>query len=162
MAIHIVLVEPEIPQNTGNISRTCAVTGCVLHLVGPLGFTIDDRQLKRAGLDYWHMLDIRHYDSYEDFLLKNPDAPKYYLSTKAPARYDEVSYRDGDYLVFGKETKGLDEKLLEANLDRCLRIPMAGEARSLNLSNAVAIVTYEALRQLGFPGMKEAGKYGEY
>ena len=162
MAIHIVLVEPEIPQNTGNISRTCAVTGCVLHLVGPLGFTIDDRQLKRAGLDYWHMLDIRHYKNYEEFLEKNPEASKYYLSTKAPARYDEVKYQDGDYLVFGKETRGLDEKLLEANLDRCLRIPMLNDARSLNLSNAVAIVTYEALRQLDFPGMKGAGKYGEY
>lgn len=162
MSIHIVLVEPEIPQNTGNISRTCAVTGCVLHLVGPLGFEIDDRQLKRAGLDYWHMLDIRRYDNYAEFVAKNPDAPLYYLSTKSPRSYDEISYKDGDYLVFGKETKGLDEKLLEAHLDRCLRIPMISDARSLNLSNAVAIVTYEALRQLGFPGMKSTGKYGEY
>ncbi len=162
MAIHIVLVEPEIPQNTGNIARTCAVTGCVLHLVGPLGFSIDDRQLKRAGLDYWHMLDIRSYENYDAFLKKNPNAPAYYLSTKAPKRYDQVQYRDGDYLVFGRETRGLDESLLEAHLDRCLRIPMANDARSLNLSNAVAIVTYEALRQLEFPGMKSAGKYGEY
>ena len=162
MAIHIVLVEPEIPQNTGNIARTCAVTGCVLHLVGPLGFSIDDRQLKRAGLDYWYMLDIRSYESYDAFVRANPQAPAYYLSTKAPARYDQVRYQDGDYLVFGRETRGLNEALLEANLDRCLRIPMAGDARSLNLSNAVAIVTYEALRQLGFPGMKSAGKFGEY
>ena len=162
MAIHIVLVEPEIPQNTGNIARTCAVTGCVLHLVGPLGFSIDDRQLKRAGLDYWHMLDIRSYENYDAFLRENPQAPAYYLSTKAPSRYDQVRYQDGDYLVFGRETRGLDERLLEAYLDRCLRIPMASDARSLNLSNAVAIVTYEALRQLGFPGMQCAGKFGEY
>ena len=162
LALHIVLVEPEIPQNTGNISRTCAVTGCVLHLVGPLGFSTDDRQLKRAGLDYWHMLEIHQYEDYHAFLAANPDASMYYLSTKAPASYDKVTYHDGDYLVFGRETRGLSEELLEAHLDRCLRIPMMGDARSLNLSNAVAIVAYEALRQIGFPGMESAGKYGEY
>jgi len=159
--LHLVLVEPEIPANTGNISRTCAVTGCVLHLVGPLGFSIDDKHLKRAGLDYWDMLDIRTYENYEEFLAKNPDAPMYYLSTKAPRAYHEIQYHDGDYLVFGRETKGLPEMLLQEHLDRCLRIPMRPDARSLNLSNAVAIVAFEALRQLNFPGMSGEGKFAQ-
>ncbi|MDD3244281.1 MAG: tRNA (uridine(34)/cytosine(34)/5-carboxymethylaminomethyluridine(34)-2'-O)-methyltransferase TrmL [Eubacteriales bacterium] len=161
MAFHIVLVEPEIPQNTGNIARTCAVTGAVLHLVGPLGFAIDDRQLKRAGLDYWHLLDIRQYDSFDEFAGKNPGR-YYYLSTKSQKNYSEVSYQDGDYLIFGRETRGLPEKLLHDHYDSCVRIPMMGEARSLNLSNAVAIVVYEALRQQGFAGMQTAGALREY
>lgn len=162
MALHIVLVEPEIPQNTGNISRTCAATGSVLHLVGPLGFTIDDKKLKRAGLDYWHLLDIRHYDSLEDFLEKNVGARMHFLSTKAARSYTEAEYRDGDYLVFGKETRGLPEKLLHEHYDMSVRIPMISQARSLNLSNAVAIVCYEALRQLDFPGLAEQGSLREY
>ena len=153
MAIHIVLVEPEIPQNTGNIARTCAVTGCVLHLVGPLGFSIDDRQLKRAGLDYWHMLDIHSYENYDAFLRENPQAPAYYLSTKAPLRYDQVRYQDGDYLVFGPETRGLPASILDAlPAEQKIRIPMVPDSRSMNLSNAVSVVVYEAWRQLGYPG----------
>jgi len=162
MALHIVLVEPEIPQNTGNISRTCAATGSVLHLVGPLGFTIDDRKLKRAGLDYWHLLDIRHYDSLEVFLEQNAGARMHFLSTKAARGYAEAEYRDGDYLVFGKETRGLPEALLHAHYEDSVRIPMIADARSLNLSNAVAIVCYEALRQLGFPGLSGQGHLREF
>ena len=162
MSLHIVLVEPEIPQNTGNISRTCAATGSVLHLVGPLGFSIDDKHLKRAGLDYWSLLDIRHYDNLAVFLEKNQEAWMHFLTTKAARNYAQAEYRDGDYLVFGKETRGLPEALLHAHYDRCVRIPMISEARSLNLSNAVAIVCYEALRQLDFPGLAEEGHLREY
>ena len=156
---HIVLVEPEIPQNTGNISRTCAVTGCVLHLVEPLGFSIDDRPLKRAGLDYWHLLDVRLYPGIEAFFGQNPGR-YHYLTKKAPRAYTEASFRDGDYLIFGKETKGLPESLLQRNPERCLRIPMREGARSLNLSNAVAVTVYEALRQTGFAGLQEGFSQG--
>lgn len=161
MAFHIVLVEPEIPQNTGNIARTCAVTGSVLHLVGPLGFSLDDKYLKRAGLDYWHLLDIRQYESFAEFENKNP-GNYFFLSTKSQKNYSQAEFRDGDYLIFGRETKGLPEDLLRHRYDRCLRIPMADDARSLNLSNAVAIVVYEALRQEGFTHLKTSGKLREY
>ncbi|MDD4797463.1 MAG: tRNA (uridine(34)/cytosine(34)/5-carboxymethylaminomethyluridine(34)-2'-O)-methyltransferase TrmL [Eubacteriales bacterium] len=161
MAFHIVLVEPEIPQNTGNIARTCAVTGAVLHLVGPLGFLLDDKHLKRAGLDYWHLLDIRQYESFADFEDKNP-GNYFFLSTKAQKDYAQAAFADGDYLIFGRETKGLPEGLLRLRYDRCVRIPMRSDARSLNLSNAVAIVLYEALRQGGFAHLQAGGQLGEY
>ncbi len=159
--INIVLVEPEIPQNTGNIARTCAATGARLHLVRPLGFEIDDKKLKRAGLDYWHMLDITFYDDLEDFFSKNKGT-FYYCTTKGRHRYDEPKYKDGDYLVFGKETKGLDETLLKANPDTCIRIPMTEWARSLNLSNSVAIIVYEALKQNDFFSLKSEGELTKY
>lgn len=152
---HIVLVEPEIPQNTGNIARTCAVTGCALHLIEPLGFSIDDRQLKRAGLDYWHLLNVRLYPNLETFFRQNPGR-YHYLTKKAHRAYTEAVFQEGDYLLFGKETKGLPEPLLHANPERCLRIPMREGARSLNLSNSVAVTVYEALRQTGFAGLQES------
>ena len=157
--LNIVLVEPEIPQNTGNISRTCAATGSRLHLVGPMGFTVDDRKLKRAGLDYWHLLDITYYDDIEDFFARNA-GPFFYFSTKDRRIYADISYPDGAYLVFGKETAGLPEELLAENMDRCVRLPMLDndDARSLNLSNAVAVGVYEALRQWGFPGLRTQGR----
>lgn len=151
---HIVLVEPEIPQNTGNIARTCAVTGATLHLVRPLGFSVDDRQLKRAGLDYWNQLDIRYYDSFEEVERTYPGARFFLLSTHASKNYADARYQDGDFLVFGKETAGLGEKLLSRRSGDAFRIPMRDGLRSLNLSNAVALVVYEALRQNGFPGMQ--------
>ncbi|MBQ2712377.1 MAG: tRNA (cytidine(34)-2'-O)-methyltransferase [Clostridia bacterium] len=156
--MNIVLLEPEIPQNTGNISRTCAATGTRLHLIRPFGFEITDARLKRAGLDYWHLLDISYYDNWQDFCDKNPDAVCYFASTKAKHRYDEPQYPDNAYLVFGKETKGIPEELLAANYDTTVRIPMRAEARSLNLSNSVAVVLFEALRQQGFPHLKEEGQ----
>lgn len=156
--LHVVLVEPEIPQNTGNIARTCAATGSVLHLVGPLGFSIDDKHLKRAGLDYWSLLDVRYYESYAEFEEKNQNKHMFFLTTKAKRCYTDADFREGDcYLVFGKETAGLPVSLLEAHWDNCIRIPMVDDARSLNLSNSVAIVVYEALRQRGFPGLKIQG-----
>ena len=150
---HVVLVEPEIPQNTGNISRTCAVTGSVLHLIRPLGFTIDDKKLKRAGLDYWHYLDIRYHDSFEEMEALYPSGRFFLLSTRAKRTYAEATFRDGDFLVFGKETAGLPQSLLDRCADGALRIPMGDGLRSLNLSNAAAIVLYEALRQTGFPNL---------
>lgn len=159
--VNIVLLEPEIPQNTGNIARTCAATGAALHLIKPLGFEIDDRKLKRAGLDYWHELDITYYENLEDFNAKNPDAQIYYFSTKAPRAYTEIEYPTPVFLMFGKETKGLPEPLLEANLDRTVRIPMREHLRSLNLSNSVAVGVYEVFRQHGFDTLAEAGKYGK-
>lgn len=150
---HIVLVEPEIPQNTGNIARTCAVTGAKLHLVGPLGFSVEDKQLKRAGLDYWHALDIAYYDNFEAVEAAYPDARFFLLSTHATRSYTDVSYQDGDFLVFGKETAGLGQALLSRRSEDAVRIPMREGQRSLNLSNSAAIVLYEALRQAGFPGM---------
>ena len=157
MAFNIVLVEPEIPQNTGNIARTCAATGARLHLVKPLGFAIDDKSLKRAGLDYWHLLDVTVYENIDEFFLKNPDGNKWYLTTKGAKRYDQASFCDGDYFIFGKETKGLPEELLHDNYDHALRIPMIAEARSLNLSNSVAIVVYEAIRQNDHGHLLEQG-----
>ncbi len=156
--LNIVLVEPEIPQNCGNIARTCAATGCRLHLIRPLGFDISERAVRRAGLDYWHMVEVFDYENLEDFFARNHVEEMWCLSTKAPRSYDEAHSHDGCYLFFGKETKGLPEDFLAAHFDSCLRIPMRADARSLNLSNAVAICTYEALRQLSFPGLKDFGK----
>ena len=161
--LNIVLVEPEIPQNTGNISRTCAATGARLHLVEPLGFTIDDRQLKRAGLDYWRLLDVTYYKDLEDFFARNA-GPFFYFSTKAKHIHSEVAYPDGAYLVFGKETRGLPEELLRAHPDNCVRLPMIDrdEARSLNLSNSVAVGVYEVLRQWGYPELLTKGKLTKF
>ena len=155
--MNIVLVEPEIPQNTGNIARTCAATGTKLHLIKPLGFLLDDKHLKRAGLDYWQLMEYTVYENWQDFLERNPDARLFYLTTKARQDYTKASYRKNDYLVFGKETKGLDEELLRSHYDQCYRIPMREEARSLNLANSVAIVLYEALRQQDFAGLTDQG-----
>lgn len=155
--LNIVMVEPEIPQNTGNVARTCAATGARLHLVGPMGFTVDDKKLKRAGLDYWHLLDITFYDNLEDFFAKN-QGEFFFFTTKALNTHSDVSYPDNAYLFFGKETKGLPEELLKANKDRCVRIPMIDEARSLNLSNSVAIGVYEALRQWNYPELQNKGQ----
>ena len=147
---HIVLVEPEIPQNAGNIARTCAATQTRLHMIRPLGFEVTDKYLKRAGLDYWHLVEICYYDSFDELKAKYPDARFYFFTTKGRNRHSDVAFKDGDFLVFGKETKGLPEELLMQNEKNCLRIPMLGEARSLNLSNSVAVALYEALRQNGF------------
>lgn len=160
---NIVLIEPEIPQNTGNIARTCAATNSVLHLVKPLGFDIDEKSVRRAGLDYWDKLTIKVYENLSDFYAQNAQnvkdgAQMYYASTKAKKVYSDVSYKDGDYLLFGKETKGIDEEVLKANYDRTVRIPMWGELRSLNLSNSVAILLYEALRQNDFERFTLTGK----
>jgi len=165
MTLNIVMVEPQIPQNTGNVARTCSVTGARLHLVGPMGFNIDDRKLKRAGLDYWHFLDISYYDDLSAFFHQVSDgvikleesAPDtsdynfYYFETGSPRIYSEPEYEDNVYIFFGSETKGLPMPLLERNPNQCVRFPMRSEVRSLNLSNAVAIGTFEVLRQWGFP-----------
>ena len=156
--LNIVLVQPEIPQNCGNIARTCAATGCRLHLIRPLGFDISEKAVRRAGLDYWHMVEVRDYDNLADFFAKNEVKHMWCLSTKAPRSYTEAAFQDEDYLFFGKETKGLPEDFLAAHYDECIRIPMRSEARSLNLSNAVAITVFEALRQLEFPGLMDHGK----
>ena len=155
--INIVLHEPEIPQNTGNIARTCAATGASLHIIRPMGFEIDDKKLKRAGLDYWHQLDITYYDGIEDFYERNSGAEVFYFSTKAPRRHTDVSYPERVFLMFGKETRGLPESVLQKNPDRCVRIPMRENLRSLNLSNAVAIAVYEAFRQRDFSGLVDEG-----
>lgn len=155
--MNIVLYQPEIPQNTGNIARTCAATGSMLHLVKPLGFSLEDKYLKRAGLDYWSMMQYRVYESFDELHARYPDAVMHFLSTKAPRSYTEAVYGRDDFLVFGCETRGLPESLLERAYDRCVRIPMVAGARSLNLSNSVAIVLYEALRAQGFPDMLREG-----
>ena len=155
--LNIVLHEPEMPANTGNIGRTCVAAGARLHLIEPLGFKINEKQLKRAGLDYWDKLDVTVYDDYNDFLAKNPGAKIYMATTKAHKTYTEVSYEDDCYLMFGKESAGITEEILDDNEDNCIRIPMIGDIRSLNLSNSVAIVLYEALRQLGFSDMNWDG-----
>ncbi len=155
---HIVLVEPEIPQNTGNIARTCAATGCELHLIEPLGFDISERALKRAGLDYWHLVKVRVHESFEALCKLYPAARFHFFTTKSRALYSGASFRAGDFFVFGKETKGLDEELLVAHAEECVRIPMIDESRSLNLSNAVAIAVYEGLRQNDFAGLKLQGE----
>lgn len=160
--LNIVLVEPQIPQNTGNISRTCAVTGAKLHLVRPFGFEITDKHLKRAGLDYWDKLDITYYDSLEDFFEKNKDGNFFYFTTKGKNVHSDGDYPDNSYLVFGREDKGLSESLLYANPDTCMRIPMRNELRSLNLSNSVAIAVYEVLRQWDYPDLSEEGKLTQY
>ena len=159
--LNIVLVEPQIPQNTGNIARTCAATGARLHLVGPLGFSVDDKKLKRAGLDYWHYLDISYYDGLKDFFSKN-QGPFYYFTTKGRHNYSEEVYADNTYLVFGREDKGLPEELLLQHPDACLRLPMKGGLRSLNLSNTVAVSVYETLRQWGFPELENQGQLSCY
>ena len=159
--INIVMVEPEIPQNTGNIARTCAATGARLHIVKPMGFNIDDKRLKRAGLDYWHYLDITYYENLEDFFSKNEGA-FFYFTTKGRKAHSDVSYPDNCYLLFGKGTKGLPEELLIKNPERCVRIPMQGEIRSLNLSNSVAIAVYEALRQWNYPTLENFGQLHNY
>lgn len=157
-SLNVVLIEPEIPQNTGNISRTCAATGARLHLVGPMGFHITDKQVRRAGLDYWDKLDITYYDSTEEFFEKNKDGKFFYFTTKAEQTHSEVSYPNNAYLVFGKETKGLPEELLKENRDSCVRLPMRGIIRSLNLSNAVAVGVYEVLRQWDYPELSLKGQ----
>lgn len=160
--INIVLHEPEIPQNTGNIARTCAATGASLHLIRPLGFAVDDTKLKRAGLDYWDKLDITYYDSLGDFLAKHPGVQIYFYSTKAPRTYTEVKYGEEVYLMFGKESKGLPEELLFENREKCVRIPMREGLRSLNLSNSVAVAVYEVLRQREFAELKTDGELTQY
>ena len=145
--LNIVLVEPQIPQNTGNIARTCAATGTRLHLVGPMGFSVSDKKLKRAGLDYWKLLDIRYYENFQDFLDKNPNAKIWMATTKAKHVYSDVTFGENDYLMFGKESAGIPEEILLQYPDTAIRIPMLEAARSLNLSNSVAIIIYEALRQ---------------
>jgi len=153
MPFHIVLVEPEIPANTGNIARTCAATGTHLHLVRPLGFSTDDRVLKRAGLDYWYAVNITYYDAFEEVGQAHPHGRFFFASTRARKRYADFAFREGDFFVFGKETKGLPQPLLDANPDTCMRMPMTDKVRSLNLANSAAVVVYEALRQTGFPGL---------
>lgn len=162
MAFNIVLVEPEIPQNTGNVARTCAVTGTRLHLIKPYGFRITDKNLKRAGLDYWHLLDITEYDSIEDFFNKNKGSTFYYATSKGRNRHSDVKFKDGDFILFGKETKGLDEKLLKDNEKFCIRIPMVDDARCLNLANSAAVVVYEALRQNNYFDLETEGSLTKY
>ncbi|USF26524.1 tRNA (cytidine(34)-2'-O)-methyltransferase [Firmicutes bacterium ASF500] len=159
--LNIVLVEPEIPQNTGNIARTCAATRSRLHLVKPLGFDISERAVRRAGLDYWHMVDLTVYDSLDHFFSVNPRPDLWLATTKAPRDYTQAELREGCWLMFGKETAGLPEDLRMRWYDRCVRIPMRPDARSLNLANSVAVLTYEALRQQGFPGLDGAGEMAE-
>ncbi|MBO7214776.1 MAG: tRNA (uridine(34)/cytosine(34)/5-carboxymethylaminomethyluridine(34)-2'-O)-methyltransferase TrmL [Clostridia bacterium] len=158
MKLNVVLLEPEIPQNTGNISRTCAATGSSLHMIKPFGFEISDKHLKRAGLDYWQYLDVHYYENWQDFLSKNAGKGNFYfMSTKGQKVYSDQSFVDGDYLIFGRESHGLPEPLLKENYSNTLRIPMLGNLRSLNLSNSVALTVYEALRQNDFEGLNEIG-----
>ena len=159
--LNIVLAEPQIPENTGNIARTCAVTGARLHLVRPLGFEVTDKHLKRAGLDYWHLLDITYYDNLDDFFAKN-SGPFFYFTSKGRHRHTDVSYPDGSYLVFGREDAGLPERLLFENPDHCVRMPMRKGVRCLNLSNSVAIGVYEALRQWDFADLESQGQLTKY
>ena len=159
--LNIVLVEPQIPQNTGNIARTCAVTGAKLHIVKPMGFTVDDKKLKSAGLDYWHYLDITYYDNLDDFFSKN-EGDFFYFTTKGQHRYSDVEYKDNSYLIFGREDAGLPEELLVKNPDTCVRIPMRSDIRSLNLSNSVAIGVYEVLRQWDFPELQNSGELTKF
>lgn len=162
MAFNIVLLEPEIPANTGNIGRTCVATGSRLHLIEPLGFRLGEKDIKRAGMDYWPQLDVTTYSNYEDFLERNPKAKIYMATTKGPRVYSEVQFEPDCYLMFGKESAGIPEEILLRNQEKAIRIPMIGETRSLNLSNAAAIVLYEALRQNGFEEMKLSGKLTKY
>jgi len=156
--INIVLLEPEIPANTGNIGRTCVAAGARLHLIEPLGFSLGEKALKRAGMDYWSQLDVTTYVNYEDFLARNPGARLYFATTKGRKIYSDAHYEDNCYIVFGKESAGIPEEILREHPDTCVRIPMAGETRSLNLSNSVAVVLYEALRQQGFAHLKTQGE----
>ena len=156
--MNIVLLEPEIPENTGNIGRTCVVTGSRLHLIKPLGFVIDDKHLKRAGLDYWPRLDLSIYEDYEEFCLKNPGAKVYYATTKGRQLYSEACFGQDDYIMFGRESRGIPEEILIKHPQECIRIPMMGEERSINLGNSVSIILFEALRQNGFKGMNQTGE----
>ncbi|NLK37312.1 MAG: tRNA (cytidine(34)-2'-O)-methyltransferase [Epulopiscium sp.] len=156
--MHVVLIEPEIPQNAGNIARTCAVTNTVLHLIKPLGFSVEDKYLKRAGLDYWNLLDIRYYENFQDFLSKNSEARLIMATTKAKKMYTDISYSEDDYFVFGKESAGIPEEILLQYPETSVRIPMLNAARSLNLSNSVAIMLYEGLRQQNFEGLLKEGQ----
>lgn len=160
--LNIVLVEPQTPQNTGNIARTCAATGAKLHLVKPMGFTVDDKKLKRAGLDYWHLLDITYYENLEDFFEKNKGGNFYYFTTKGRHIHSDAEYKDNAFLLFGREDAGLPESLLKDNEENCVRLPMRDEARSLNLSNTVCVGVYEVLRQWGFPKLKWEGQLTKY
>lgn len=160
--MNIILHEPEIPQNTGNISRTCAVTHSALHLIKPLGFSVDDKYLKRSGLDYWKYLDVRYYENFEDFVIKNPNAKIFMATTKAKKMYTEVEYDQNDFIMFGKESAGIPEEILLDYKDTSIRIPMYSDLRSLNLSNSVAIILYEALRQQNFKGMTTQGQLHNY
>ncbi|WRS26849.1 tRNA (cytidine(34)-2'-O)-methyltransferase [Oscillospiraceae bacterium MB08-C2-2] len=159
--LNLVLVEPQIPQNTGNIARTCAVTGARLHLVKPMGFTVTDKHLKRAGLDYWHLLDL-HYHENLDAFLQAADGPCYFFTTKGKQRYCDPVFEDNCYLIFGREDAGLPEALLAKHPQQCLRLPMLGNARSLNLSNTVAVAAFEALRQWDFPQLETAGQLRDF
>lgn len=161
-SLNIVLVEPQIPQNTGNIARTCAATGARLHLVEPMGFHVDDKKLKRAGLDYWHLLDITYYEDLDAFFEKNRDGSFFYFSTKARHVHSDMTYPDNSYLVFGREDAGLPEELLKSNEQSCVRLPMRSEARSLNLSNTVAVGVFEVLRQWGYPELRQQGQLTKY
>lgn len=160
--INIVLLEPEIPANTGNIGRTCTATGARLHLIEPMGFKINEKEVRRAGLDYWEHLDVQVYDSYKDFLEKNPGIKLYMATTKAPNLHTQIQYEPDCYIMFGKESAGIPEKILAAHQEQTLRIPMNSEIRSLNLANSVAVVLYEALRQNDFAGMQVSGKLRNY
>ena len=160
--LNVILHEPEMPANTGNIGRTCVATGTRLHLIEPMGFRINDKMVKRAGLDYWDRLDVRRYDDWNDFLQKNPDAKIYMATTKSKQKYTDVKYEDNAYIMFGKESAGIPEELLLENKENCVRIPMMPNERSLNLSNSVAIIVYEALRQQGFPELEEQGQLQKY
>ena len=159
--LNIVLLEPQIPQNSGNIARTCAATGCRLHMIRPFGFTVDDKKLKRAGLDYWHLLNIQYYDNIQDFYDKN-EGEYFYFTTKAQNRYSDKKYSGNVYLIFGREDAGIPEELLVKNPDKCVRVPMISGARSLNLSNTVALAAYEVLRQWDFENLLEAGELTKY
>ena len=161
MTLNLVLVEPQIPQNTGNIARTCSVTGARLHIVKPMGFEVDDKKLKRAGLDYWRLLDITYYDDLADFFAKN-SGPFFYFTSKGRHRHTDVTYPDGSYLVFGREDAGLPERLLFENPDHCVRMPMRKGVRCLNLSNSVAVGVYEALRQWDFADLESQGQLTKY
>lgn len=157
-SLNIALIEPEIPQNTGNIARTCAATGARLHLVEPMGFKITDKQVKRAGLDYWDKLDITYYKDIDEFFERNKGAEFFYFTTKADQAHSDIQYPNNCFLVFGKETKGLPEELLKANHDRCVRLPMRGIIRSLNLANSVCAGAYEVLRQWDYPELSSKGQ----
>ena len=156
--LNIVLHEPEIPSNTGNIGRTCVATGASLHLIYPLGFVLTEKNLKRAGMDYWEKLNVHKYVDYEDFLEKNPNSRIWYATTKAEKTYADADFKDGDFIMFGKESAGIPEEILVDNRERCIRIPMGHDIRSLNLANSVAIILYEAMRQMNFKDLEEQGK----
>ena len=160
--LNVILFEPEIPANTGNIGRTCVATDTRLHLIEPLGFRLNEKEIKRAGMDYWEHLDVTRYVNFDDFLVRNPDAKIYMATTKAPKMYTEVEYEDDCFIMFGKESAGIPEEILVEHQDTAIRIPMAGDIRSLNLGNSVAIVLYEALRQNGFNDMTTEGKLTKY